>query len=261
MALLPFSNLSPLWGLLTVSIVTGVIMVLIFKHTSNQAAIRNTKDKISAYFLEVRLFKDDLGLMLEAQKKILRSTLTYMRYSVTPMFVMIVPVVLIMAQLGIRYSHRPLKPGESAVVKLKLAGARSVEDVPVLVENADGLQVETPLLRISGKREIDFRIRALTQGEHVLSVQVEDEYVRIPVMAAGTIQRVYPVRRHSSLTETLLSPGQSPLPENSRLEETGINYPAHAIKVLGFNANWLVIFFVGSIIAGYLLKGVFKVDL
>lgn len=210
--LAPFSSLPPIWGLLAVSLVTGIVMVVIYKYTSNQAAIRNAKDKISAYFMEVRLFKDDLGLMLDAQKRILRTNLTYMKHAVMPMLVMIVPVILILVQLGIRYANRPLMPGESALVKLKLANNTPLENVSVTTD--DGLRMETPLLHIPGEHEIDFRIAATKEGNHELSITVGNERVSGPSLfpakcgastskeqSPASVKRCLPpARRHSQKT-------------------------------------------------------------
>lgn len=255
---LPFRDLSPIWGLLAVSVLTGIVMVVIFKYTSNQSAIRRTKDKISAYFLEVRLFKDDLGLMLDAQKRILRTNLTYMKYSVVPMLVMIVPVVLILVQLGIRYTARPLRPGETALVKLKLLDA--AEEPSISVETDDGLKLETPLLRMGGQ-EVNFRIGAVREGEHTLSILVGDERVDEPIAVSEGVQRVYTARMQPSLAAMLFAPGQDPLPKGSGLEEITVGFPPQTVSVLGWNVHWLVVFFVASIAAGYSLKGVFKVQL
>lgn len=257
---LPFRNLSPIWGLLAVSVLTGIVMVVIFKYTSNQSAIRRTKDKISAYFLEVRLFKDDLSLMLDAQKRILRTNLTYMKYSVVPMLVMIVPVILILVQLGIRYTARPLKPGETALVKLRLDDAASAEKLPISVETGEGLRRETPLLRVGGQ-EVNFRIGAVREGEHTLSILVGDERVDEPIAVSEGVQRVYTARMQPGLEAMLFAPGQDPLPKGSGLEEISVGFPPQTVSLLGWNVHWLVVFFVASIAAGYSLKGVFKVQL
>jgi uncharacterized membrane protein (DUF106 family) len=256
--LTPFSDLSPIWGLLAVSVLTGIVMVLIFKYTSNQPAIRSTKDKISAYFMEIRLFKDDLGLMLDAQKRILRTNLTYMKYSVIPMLVMIVPVILILVQLGIRYAARPLEPGENAIVELKLAENPSTADIPISVEPGNGIRLETPLLRMPGK--VSFRIGAVTEGEHELSILVGDERVSKTIVVSGQVRPVYAVKAKPSFMGALLYPGQAPLPEGSQVEEIYVKFPPQEVKVFGWNINWLVFFFIISIIAGYSLKGVFRVE-
>jgi uncharacterized membrane protein (DUF106 family) len=254
----PFGGLSPLWGLLAISIITGIVMVIIFKFTSNQAAIRRTKDKISAYFLEVRLYKDDLSLMLDAQRRILRTNLTYMKYSLMPMLIMIVPVVLILIQLGIRYQNRPLRPGDSALVKLKFD--EPIENLDIAVAADDGIRLETPLLRIPDEREIDFRIGAVEKGDHRFTIRVGENDITTPVLVANRVKRVYSERTKAAFSGALFAPGQKPLPAESPLKSINILLPKRQLKLLGMNVHWLVFFFIVSVIAGYSLKGVFKVE-
>jgi len=256
----PFSGLDPIWGLLAVSVFTGIVMVVIFKYTSNQSGIRSAKDKISAYFMEIRLFKDDFGLMLAAQGRILRTNLTYMRYSLTPMLFMLVPVVLILAQLGVRYADRPLRPGENALVKIRLAEDSFSKINHVSIDIGDGLRLETPILRMSGDGEIDFRIGMLKEGEHELTIRVGDETLTQTVPVSGKIKRVYASRTKPNFWNMLLYPGQPPLPKTSSIDEISVSLPPQTVSVFGWNINWLVFFFIASIIAGYSLKGVFKVE-
>jgi uncharacterized membrane protein (DUF106 family) len=256
----PFSGMAPVWGLLAVSVLTGVVMIAIFKYTSNQSAIKAAKDKISAYFMEVRLFKDDLGLMLGAQKRILRTNLTYMRYSVTPMLVMIIPVILILVQLGIRYAARPLQLNESAVVQLKLDEAVSLENIRVSIDMDDGLRLETPLIKIPTEHEVGFRVGAVREGEHEISILVGDERLSKTIAVSDRVMPVYDRKSKPSFMGVLLYPGQATIPKDSAVEEIYIKFPPQEVKVLGRNINWLVFFFIISIIAGYSLKGVFKVE-
>src|SRR4030067_3637841 len=105
----PFRALNPLWGLCVISLLTGVLMLIIFRYTSNQEGIKKAKDKIKAYLFEIRLYKDDMGLMLQAQKNLLKYNFIYMKYSVIPMLVMMIPVVLVLIQLNFRFGYSPLK--------------------------------------------------------------------------------------------------------------------------------------------------------
>ena len=81
-----------------------------------------------------------------------------------------------------------------------------------------------------------------------------------PIVVSDRVRRVYPATTQPSFMETLLYPGQEPLPKNSKLQEISVDLPPQTIRVLGWNINWLVLFFIASIISGYSLKGVFKVE-
>ena len=256
----PLSGVSPIWGLLIVSAVTGVVMVAIFKYTSNQDGIKAAKDKISAYLMEIRLFKDDMRVMFSAQGKIMRTNLTYMRYAVTPMLFMIVPVVLIIAQLAVRYIDRPLRPGDSLIVKLQLDERSFDESTNISVDTGEGLRLETPILRIPSRGEIDFRIGVLEDGDQEFTIHIGDETLTHPVIVSDRVRRVYSSRTKADFWNMLLFPGQLPIPEASSINEISAKLPAQTVSLFGWNINWLILFFIASVIAGYSLKGVFGVE-
>ena len=70
------ANLS-LLIVVSVSVVTGLVMVVVFRYTSDQKAIRSAKDKLKAHLLAVRLFQDQLPVVLRSYGRILRGTVTY----------------------------------------------------------------------------------------------------------------------------------------------------------------------------------------
>ena len=53
------------------SLITGLLMVLIFRYTSDQNAIRQAKDRLKAHLLAVRLFQDQLPVVLSSYRKII----------------------------------------------------------------------------------------------------------------------------------------------------------------------------------------------
>jgi hypothetical protein len=173
---------------------------------------------------------------------------------------MIVPVVLILVQLGIRYAARPLEVNESALVNVRLVDDASIGTIPIAVDPGDGLQLETPVLRIPAEQEISFRVGAVKEGEYQLAINIGDERINQTIVVSDRVLRVYDKKSKPSFMGVLLYPGQPPLPRNSKVEEISVKFPPQEVSVLGWNVNWLVFFFIISIIAGYSLKGVFKVE-
>jgi uncharacterized membrane protein (DUF106 family) len=107
-----FKGMGPWSAMIAVSLLTGLLMLFIFKKTSDQAGIRRVKNRIKAHLLELRLFKDSLGVSLKAQGQIVRANLRYMGYSLKPLLVMIVPLVLILIQLNFWFAYDCLQPGQ-----------------------------------------------------------------------------------------------------------------------------------------------------
>src|SRR5207245_9464483 len=99
---------------------TACDLLVVFKYTSNQHAIKRVKDDIKANLLALKLFKDSAAVALRAQGRILVSAFRLAVFSIVPMLVMVVPVVLILGQLALWYRSGPLQVGGDAVLTLQL---------------------------------------------------------------------------------------------------------------------------------------------
>lgn len=257
----PFKSIDPIWSLALFSLLIGVLMLVIFRYTSNQQKIRETKSKIRAYIFELSLFKDDLGTVLSAQKNILIYNLRYIKYALKPMLFMIIPVVIILIQLESWYGHRPLRPDETAIVSLKLR--YGVEPIPDITLTAgEGINIETPPLRIPDNREVDWRIRAEAPGAHELKFRMPGQDITRKVIVSNNgLAQISPLVSASDTKDILLNPALKPLPGGSIVERLSIDYPANKIEIYKWHVHWLVVVFVLSIAFGFALKGLFKVEI
>ena len=259
----PLKNTDPIWSLAFFSLVIGILMLIIFRFTSNQQKIRETKSKIRAYIFELSLFKDEIGIVLSAQKNIFIYNFKYIKYALTPMLFMMVPLGVILIQLDSWYGHRPLRPDESAIVSLKLHdGDDSPSDITLT--SGDGIKIETTPLRIPDQNEIDWRIRAQEAGDQDLTFNVSGEEIRQKVVVSEKgLMQVSPFASASAsgFRDTLLNPAQKPLPAGSRVEQIKIGYPANSIEIFKWHVHWLVVVFVLSIVFGFALKGLFRVEI
>lgn len=258
----PFRGMSPWVGMIVVSFLTGLLMLLIFRYTSDQKGIRKVKNKIKAHLLELRLFKDDLGTTLRAQGNILRYNLKYLVHSVKPMLVMIVPVVLIIIQLNLWFGYRSLEPGESALMKVTLGEGSHPLEASLAAGPSTGAVLETPPLRMEEEGEIDWRLGGRQEGLHNLTLMIDGGNVTKEVAVGGMpLARISPVRIRKSFIDELLYPGEAPLPASSRVKKVEILYPAGRMSFFGWRVHWLVVYFVLSVIFGFAFKGFFKVEI
>src|SRR5262245_14085448 len=142
--LFPVRQLPPMVGLVIVSLVTAVVVMLVFRATSDQQRIADVKRRIAAALFEIRLFNDDLPAVFRAQGELLRHNATYLRLSLVPMLWMIVPIALLVAQLEFRYGYTGLTPGRPAIVTVQLR-----EGVKLATSNTTSLNV-TPGSTVPG---------------------------------------------------------------------------------------------------------------
>ncbi len=259
---LPVRGLGPWAAMILVSLLTSFLMLLIFRHTSNQAGIKKEKNRIKAHLLELRLFKDNMGVQLKAQGRILLANFKYVGHNMRPMLVMIVPVLLILIQLNLWFGAASLKPGESVLVKVRLAEGKYPSEVPAALAASGELEIETPPLRIEDEAEIDWRLRAKTAGEGRLTLTVGGEtIVKSASVGATRLSPIPTLKPGRNLLDQVFNPGEAPLPSSSVVRSVEVRYPAAAMRLFGMNIHWLIVYFILSIAFGYAFKGLFKVEI
>lgn len=259
---LPFRSLSPWVGMVIISFLTSLLMLFIFRWTSNQEGIRKVKNRIKAHLLELRLFKDSLSVSLKAQGDILRANLKYIAYSAKPMLVMIIPIILILIQLNLWFAARSLVPGEMAILKVKLDKGQNPLQINMTIEPSSAFRIETPALRMEEEREINWRLRAREKGNHLLQLKIDNQIVTKKVsIAQKPFSPISRLKVRRKFIDELFNPGEAPLPRNFPLKSIEITYPGQRLNLFGWHIHWLIVFFVLSIAFGFAFKGVFKVEI
>jgi uncharacterized membrane protein (DUF106 family) len=258
----PFRSIGPWPGMILVSFLTAIFMLFVFRFTSNQKGIREVKNKIKAHLLELRLFKDSLSLSLEAQGKILLCNLKYISYSLKPMLVMIIPLVLILSQLNLWFGHKPLILGERTILKVKVNESAEVSDIDFALESSPGLEAETPPLRIDAQNEMDWSLKAKENGSQVLVLKVEGKSISKRVeVSPKTLVKVSAIKVRRNFFDELLNPGEKPIPSELPLKKIEVDYPPQSMNLFGWNIHWIIIYFVLSIIFSFSFRRLFKVEI
>lgn len=258
MVLYPFKGIDPLWGIIFISVVVGILMLIIFKHTSDQAGIKNQKNQLKAHFLEFRLYHDDIGLSFEAIKNVFLINFKYLKFSIKPMLILMWPVIIIVIQLASRYEYRPLKVGESAILSVKLANNSHLTEN--LINVPETILIETPPLRILEKNQIDWRIKALQVGHFNIVVQLGNKKYNKLLSVGSKFEKLASYRVAGFSLTGLLNPAETSLPSDSFIKEIRIRYPKRELSIWGWQIHWLVIFFVVSVGTSFAMKNVFKVQ-
>jgi hypothetical protein len=250
----PFENGHAHAGLVFVSLITGAVMLFLFKLTSNQEAMKEVKTKISAYFLEMRLYKEDISAVMGAQRRILRANMGYMKLALIPAAVMIVPVILIMVQLNLRYAQTGLNPGDTAMIKVKLEEGVDVVREGIQLTAGNGLEKASPAVRIPSLNETDWNIKLTSSGVHDFSLAAGSDDMAFPVYGTGRLVPIYRTFKKSSFLETILNPGAPRIPDKMPIESVEINYPEMSFDWGFINLSWLWSFLIISMAFGVILK-------
>jgi hypothetical protein len=121
--------ISPLVLVLSISVVIGLLMVIVFRYTSDQKAIGRAKDRLKAHLLAVRLFQDQLPVVVRAYGRILRGTGSYLRLAFTPFLIAILPITFLIVQLDRYFGWMPLRPAQTFLVEAKVNDPAAMNEV------------------------------------------------------------------------------------------------------------------------------------
>ena len=253
-----YASLSPLpvWlGLTLLSVLGGIIMLIAFRYASNQTGIGRAKDDIKANLLALKLFKDEIRVTFQSQWRILGAILRLQRYVLTPVILLTLPMLLGLAQMGIRHQWRPLMPGERTNIRMSFA--RDATDLPaVTLEPSNGIDIEVG--PIPGDGDLVWRVRATEPGRHTLVFRVGDQTIEKELVVGSGFERVSAMRCGRAWATQLLHPAEPRLPSDSPVYAIAIRYPGVDSLIHGAN-YWVIYLFVISMATALILKPLFKV--
>jgi len=247
------------WLSITViSAVLGVLLLVIFKYTSNQKAIGRVRDDIKANLLAVKLFKDSLSVTFRSQVRVFAGAFKLLFYAIVPMLVMIVPVCFILAQMGLWYQARPLQPGDDPVmVTLKLNN--NLDTFPqVTLESLPAARTMIGPVRAFSKKEIYWKIKPMEEGNYNLIFHVGDMRYEKQLAIGEGFMRVSPKRPGPDFSDILLYPLEKPFASDSAVYSISIDYPVRDSWISGTDW-WIVYFFIASMIFAFIFKPLLKV--
>lgn len=259
----PFRTMHPMVGLTIVSAVVAVIMLLVFKRTSNQGAIDAIKRKIHASLFEIRLFNDDIRFILRAQLDILRHNLTYVRLSFVPFLWMFVPLTLLIAQLQFIYGYDAIHPGDKAMVKVKLKEGwdRSAPKPDATLAATGGVEVASDGVWVPEKGEMAWNVLGKSAGSHALELTWNGEKISKSVDVGTGHGKRSPFRYAPGFVNAVLYPVEPPLPASSPLESIEVRYADAEVGAFGWEAHWMIVFFILSLVIAFALRKPFGVTL
>jgi hypothetical protein len=245
------SNIA-LFMVLAISILIGFLMVIVFRYTSDQKAIGRAKDRLKAHLLAVRLFQDQLPVVMRAYGKILRGTGSYLRLAFTPFLIAILPITFLIVQLDRYFGWLPLQPGQSFLVEARVNDPAALNDTSLQLPPA--LSISAPAVHVPKDKEVVWRVVAQSAGEYEIKVAAAGQTFSKQVVISPGLARVSPVRLKDSFWERMFVSGESALADNSPVQSIAVTYPPRVINFTWMEWNWIVLFFVVSLIAGFIFK-------
>ena len=250
---------NPLWLVLGISILIGLLMVVIFRYTSDQKAIGRAKDILKANLLAVRLYQDQLPVVLGAYGKILRGTGNYLRLTFTPFLVVIIPMTFLLIQMDRYLGWMPLQTAQPFLVEARVNDAETLDQIQIHLPNA--FISSAPAVHIPKEKLVVWRVAANQTGEYDLGIEAGGQIETKHIVVSSALARLSPVRLRGSFWTRMFSSAETAIPDRSSIQAITVNYPERNIRLAGMEWNWIVLFFLASLIAGFIFKSVLGIQI
>jgi hypothetical protein len=249
----------PLLIVVLVSVVTGLVMVVVFGYTSDQKAIRSAKDKLKAHLLAVRLFQDQLPVVLRSYGRILRGTVTYLRLAFKPLLFVIIPITLLIVQLDRYLGLVPFRAGEAFLVTAQLSNANALDEISLQLPAE--IAASAPPVHALASNQVVWRVVAEKDGRYDIDIGISGQTFSKTIVVSSGVARLSPVRLRGRFWERLFVSAEPALPESSPVESIAVNYSDRSIHLAWLDWNWIWLFFVLSLVAGFVFKEILGIEI
>ncbi|MGA2002365.1 MAG: hypothetical protein ABSG70_03220 [Terriglobales bacterium] len=251
---LPAWLVSPLSIVIIVSVVVGLLMIVLFGYTSDQKAIGIAKDQLKAHLLAVRLYRDQLQVVMGSYGKILRGTGRYLRLAFKPLLYVIIPITLLIVQLDRYLGLTAIQTNTPFLVTVRVNKPEALDGISI--DLPPGITASAPAVHVAADNEVVWRLAANQEGSYEVKILADGQSVAKTVRVSSQLARVSPERWRDHFWQRVFSSGESALPDNSAVESILVDYPERNIPlgVAGYEMNWIWLFFILSMIAGFIFK-------
>lgn len=262
----PFASM-PAWvALVFWSAVAGVLMMIAFRYTSNQAALKRVADRTRANMLGMKLFKDDLGVTLACARELFKATGLRLAHSIPPMLVMIVPFVLILAHLSVWYQFRPLRIGEQVAVELRVLPSAWDSAQTAKLTAPTGWEIAPGPHRDAARKALTWQVRARQPGVAKLAWRIGDETIEKTVSASDRRLATLPastLRPGPNFWDAVFYPAEPAFSRTGPVQEIRIwpIEPDRSTPIFGWDIPWWGTFLIVSMLAALAAKPFVKVQL
>jgi hypothetical protein len=256
--LAPFAKLPPFWGIFFLSLVTSLFVLVVYKAVSSPKKVKETKNKIKAHILAIRLYRDFWRTIVSSFFKSLYYTGKYFALNLGPLLLVLPLMFLLFVQMDIRYGMRPFKPGEAIAVKARFAG--DIGAVDAELQPSPNYRVTMNPVYIQALREVDWKLKAGGGGATAIAVTVDGATMSKDLVIGDKLLALSNEKMSDSSLGHFIYPVEKLLQPRTALRSIHVAYPARSISFLGLHTHWLVYYLALTMIIALALKNKFGVE-
>jgi len=227
----PLLNRSPFWVIFLTAFVVSLLITLAYKYMTDQTKMKYLKDQQKEYQKKMKGLRDQPEQMMKVQKEAMKLNGQYMKLSLKPTLITMLPILLIFGWMSANLAFEPILPGKMYSVEVDV-----VDGYPGLVELIpdDGTTVLSDVQQ-EIKETNSWNLKS-TKGEHILTFKLDDEEQIKKVLVTTEVKYEDPMV----------------IPENSNFETISVVHsklkPLQDLSLFGWKPGWLGTYIIFSIV-------------
>ncbi|VVB80903.1 Membrane protein insertase YidC [uncultured archaeon] len=165
-------NWNPIWAILVLSLIISILIVVIYKFTTNQEEMKQMKDGLKKYQQQMKETKD-MEQLGKIQKETMSLNMKYMGKSMKPTLITFIPILLIFGWMNAHFAYQPLMPGEE--FEMVVTMAKNVEG-NVTINVPEGLEVVGEKTSLITDKTAKFKLKG-AEGEYFATLSSNEQEI------------------------------------------------------------------------------------
>src|SRR5207247_8871490 len=144
-------------------------------------------------------------------------------------------------------------------VKVCSTGTEALHEASLLLPSE--MKMTAPAVHVPARNEVVWRLVAEKNGDYNVIIGVAGQTLSKAVVASSGLSRVSPIRLQGHFWERIFVSGEPALPESSPIQSVEVGYPSRNVRFMGVDRNWICLFFVLFLVAGFVFKSVLNIEI
>ena len=164
-----------------------------------------------------------------------------------------------MIQIDRYLGNTPLQPAQNFILKARASNADAMNSLALQLPSE--LQTTAPPVHAPAGNEVAWRLAAERSGKYDIAVQSGGQTYIKKIVVGGGLERLSAIRLQGRFWDRMLYSAEPALPANSAVQSIEVKYPAREVSFAGIASNWIVAFFVLSLVAGFIFKSALGIEI
>lgn len=223
----PLINYNPFLGIIVMALAISFLISLVYKFMTNQEKMKALKQEQKEFQKRMKELRSEPEKMMALQKEAMRKNMEYMKMSLKPTLVTMIPIILIFGWMAGSLAYEPIFPGETYSITATFA-EDIVGDAELILDEGSSL--------LTGASSV----QTIEDGQASWSIKSEDGLHDLEVVIGDTSQT-----KSVLITTDLETEPAVEMYTHSDIEQIQINYnklkPAgkFSFPVIGWVPGWL----------------------